>query len=404
MSEEVIRLLILDIVLAVLILRTPWVILDRQQRPVWLMIAVFVCGSVVIQSGFATAINQVSAITQFNNLIQTLWNVFSMAVTLEFVAHLVGYRHRFWQCRAAWIGWSLITAVGMSVCFALTKPAERFARSAASVPPVFAAYSLLYAAYIASSAATITWVMCRHLPLVQGRVLFTGLLMMAVGDATQIPFVTIRTLERMTGSISLELSQTAFMLSATRFVLFPLGCVLVAAEPVHKAATYWYRRARVYPLWVLLRSCPPALMSTPPSFVSRWWDLMMVDHVWERLHRRVIEIRDSIVYLYDAFAWPGLIDRATRYAQAVALPEERRIVALACWLEVTRRLANSGTSVSRPRLDQPPFLPLHTDGTTTYMESRDLARLYRALRSREVQMFADTVLREQSVTVTCRPT
>ncbi|MDQ3764609.1 MAG: hypothetical protein M3460_24575, partial [Actinomycetota bacterium] len=75
----------------------------------------------------------------------------------------------------------------------------------------------------------------------------------------------------------------------------------------------------------------------PPSPRSRRQDLFSIDNAWERLHHQVIEIRDSIFYLHDTWAWNELVERARREAEIMDQGSGRRLVTIAFWLEVTPR-------------------------------------------------------------------
>jgi hypothetical protein len=386
MSEEAIRRVIIAVVLTVLILRTPSMVRDREQRPLWLMLVVFAGGSIVIQSWFGEAINKATGISQFNNLVQGVWGILNVAVTLEFVTRLAQSatdtrRRLAWRTAAA-----CVTAAAMALFFALTPASERFK------PPhgasAFTAYALSAAVYMIGASTIATWILWRHLSHVRGKTLYLALLMLTIGNATQVPFMAIRTVQRLTPYATPGLLQTAFLLNTTRFILVPLGCAVVAVEPLRKSVAYYYRRARIAALWYLLRSATKEIALTPP--VSRRRDLLLVDDTWERLHRRVIEIRDSIFYLYDTWVWPDLVDQATRYAQTTAAPQRHRTVTIACWLEAARRAALIESPKQHHRdLDKAMLPDLLADQSTVHTETRYLLQLHRAMRSRVVRNFVD---------------
>jgi hypothetical protein len=108
----------------------------------------------------------------------------------------------------------------------------------------------------------------------------------------------------------------------------------------------------------------------PPSAIS---------DSWESLHRRIVEIRDAVHYLRDTWATDELIDEANRYAAG------RSELAVACWLEVTRRAAVADA----PKLHR--VLEALPDSAESTMRA-EIAwhiRLYRAMNSRAVHTFAD---------------
>jgi hypothetical protein len=382
MFEEYARRVILVVVWVVLLLRTPSMVLDRHQRPLWMVLAVIAAGSIVIQSWFGAAINAATGITQFNNLFQGVWGVLDVAVTLEFLAHMAEAR---WRAARIWA--AVGTIVAMSVLFALTPPAERFVPPAS--PSAFTAYALVAATYMIAAAGLATWVTLCHLPHVRGGTLYLGLLMVTVGNSTEIPFMVIRTVQRLSAQVTPDLLKVALLLNTARFVLVPLGCTIAAIEPIRHTVLYCVRRARVYSLWYLLRSSTTTLTLAP--LVSRHRDVLVVDNAWERLHRRVIEIRDSIFHLHDTRAWPELLREAEKHAQSEPNPAQRRLITIASWLEVTRRAAVSQAPKQHRDVDKALLPELLADESTLHIEVRYLLRLHRAMRSRSVRTFADTV-------------
>jgi hypothetical protein len=388
MSEERLRQVIIVTVMTVTIIRAPFMIRDRRQRPLLLMLVVFAGGSIAIQSWFGAAINRATGIAQFNNLYQGLWGILSVAVTLEFVVQLIRGAANPAPGRAIRTALAGATAVGMSVCFALTPVAQRFK------PPhgltAFTVYSLLAAVYMIGAAGAATWLLGRYLTAITGRILRIALVMLALGNATQVPFMTIRTLQRLTPYATPELLHVAFLLNTTRFILVPIGCMTAAMEPLRRTALYCYRRMRVYSLWRTLRMSTDEITLAPP--ISRYRDAMMTSDAWERLHRRVIEIRDSIFYLHDTWAWPQLLEQAADYADLVSPPRQRRMVTIACWLEVTRRASLANLPKVHHNFGTALLLPdLLANESTMHREMRYLVRLHRTLRSRQVRAFAERV-------------
>jgi hypothetical protein len=393
MSDEGIRRIIITVVWAVLALRTPFMVRDRKQRPVWLVLIVIATGSIVIQSWFGTAINRATGIPQFNNLLQGLWGILDVAVTLEFIVRLADGKAAS-RRQSARIAGALAAGAGMALCFALTPQSQRFRSPTSS--STFTAYALIAAIYMICAAGAAAWIMWHHLPQVRSKTLYTGLLLVMVGNTTEVPFMTIRTLQRLSTYASPELLRVALLLNTTRFILLPLGCTIAAIEPLRQGALFYYRRLRLRPLWRLLRSASPELNIGPPVSMSR--DMVAFKDGWERLHRRVVEIRDSVFYLHDAWASAELLAQAVRYADAVARPEQSRLVAIACWLEATRREA----ALDGPKLHhdlETALLPeLLADESTIHREMRNLRRLHRALRSRQVRGFTDHLARYASST------
>jgi hypothetical protein len=283
----------------------------------------------------------------------------------------------------------------MVILFAATPVAQRF--SAHPVPGVFTAYALVTAGYMIPALIATAWVIWRHLPHVQGRTLYVALLMVMVGDVLMVLFMAIRTAGRLI-TIAPWFPALATTLSTGRLILLPVGIALVAVEPLRTKTLYWYRRVRLFSLWHLLRSATSELVLIPMP--SRFQDLRTVNHAWERLHLRVIEIRDSIFYLLDTRATPKLLHDATHYADLVAGPDRQRVVAIACWLETTRRAATTGTPKLHHALDKDLLPELAGNAATLHAEMRYLLRLHRALNSRPVQAFAEQTTQPAPATPT----
>ncbi|MGH3826561.1 MAG: DUF6545 domain-containing protein [Pseudonocardiaceae bacterium] len=388
MFEEVARRSILAVVWIVLVLRSPAMVRDSRQRRLWLVLAVFAGGSIVIQPRFGSFVNAATGITQFNNLVQGVWGVLNAAVMLEFVVNLALGKGKARLNQVVRIVWAVATVAAMVLCFAITPGAERF--TPAGAVSGFAVYAVLSGIYMIGAAGSAAWLLWCRLPYITGTTLYAGLLMVTVGNAIQAPFMVIHTLQRLVPEVPPELLTAAFALNTTRFIMVPLGCVIAAVEPSWKTVLYWYRRVRLYALWRRLRDATKELALTPPT--SRTRDLLTIDDAWERLHRRVVEVHDSVFYLYDTWAWPELLVAAKRHAEDTARPERRRIVAVACWIEVTRRAALSGMPRLHRELD-PELLPeLQAAQSTMRAEIRHLVRLDRAMRSRRVQAFTREML------------
>ncbi|SDZ23616.1 hypothetical protein SAMN05421504_11119 [Amycolatopsis xylanica] len=381
--EEAARRLILVVVWCVLILRTPAMLRDARQRPLWFVLAAFALGSVVIQSSVGATINRLSGDPQLNNLVQGLWGILVTAIMLEFVLRLANPAPEG-RSRTARIAWAAVTACAMTAAYALCEPEGRFnPKPSGDIP--FTAYALFSAIYLVGSVVLMTWTLWCHLALVKARTLVAGLAMIALGNAAQIPFVAIRTLQRVTTEVPPGWGRAAFILSSVWFIAVPLGCVVAALEPVRVAMVYWCRRTRVYPLWRRLREATPELATDPPPSWLR--DAVATRHQWERLHRRVVEIRDSIGFLHDAWASPELLERARRHAETEAAGDREQIT-LACWLAATERLSVTGAPKLYVGPDRALLPGSAQEASTARAEIRSLLRLHRHLRSRQVKDFA----------------
>jgi hypothetical protein len=110
---------------------------------------------------------------------------------------------------------------------------------------------------------------------------------------------------------------------------------------------------------------------------------------WKLLHSRIIDIRDSCFYLYDRRTTPALLGEAHRYAYSATLSKHQDLVAVACWLETTRRLALRTPSTASIVANRTVSLlpPVVRDPTKLSSEARATLSLYKMLSSPAVQCF-----------------
>jgi hypothetical protein len=383
MFEDISRWAILTVVWVVVLVRTPAMLRDANQRPLWVVLMVIALGAIPIQPWFADWIDQLTGDPKFHNLFRGLFAVLDAAVTWRFVVHIAGRKDTWWHSSGGrWFRAALAWGVGVAItiCYYVAPAAERF-RPSPDGP--FALYNVLIFLYLGVSLGAAAWQMWRHLPEVRGRTLRVGLALVAIGNAMEVPFAAIRLGERLTWFASPVLTDVAFYASTARFLMVPTGCVVAAFEPMRTALLYYSRRIRLYSLWRSLRAATPEIALAEP--MSRWQDFVTMDNAWERLHRRIIEIRDSAFYLYDTWCWPELVDRAARNADG------DRIGVTARWLEVAKRESLAGSPKRYQPVDKD-FLPaLAAEESTVHEETRYLLRLRRELESPAVQAFAASI-------------
>lgn len=112
MFEAYVRHVILIFVATVLLIRTPAMVRDQHQRPLWLILVAFGGGSIVIQPWFGAAVNRMTGVSQLNNLIQGIWGVLNIAVTLEFALILANSGSRSARGRTGRVALAFATAAG----------------------------------------------------------------------------------------------------------------------------------------------------------------------------------------------------------------------------------------------------------------------------------------------------
>jgi len=392
---EDLRGVILLVVWAVLVVRIPAIWRPRQ-RPAWVVLALLAGGSVAIQAPVAQWVNQTTGIAKANELLVTLVALSDFAAVWWFALtlHRAGHSVPAWLRRAP-----LVCAATMAVLavtfFAVTPAAQRYGAQAHGWWIGYAVAWILYGTITATGAAAIFW---RHGVTMRSPMLRVSVLMLAVGTSAELPYLVIRAVRWFVPGTSPTLALVGFWCSFARFVLVALGCSLAAIEPLRKAILHWYRRQRLRGLWLVLRQATPELVVQAPP--SRFRDLLTLDNTWERLHQRVVDIRDSITFLHDGWASPYLLQEATRFAAGVAGGARERLMATACWIEVTRRDSAAGVSKLHHELDKSLLPQVLASESTVHREIRHLLQLHRALQSRSVHAFADDVQHRASATPT----
>lgn len=380
---ETMREVIFFIVWAVLILRfsTLW---RPRQRPAWIVLAALSTGSVVIQADVRRWIDHTTGVEGASELIVALTAiadfgaVWWFALELHRAAHPARMRRLLAPVVAA--GTMAIIAIAL---FFVTPPVDRFGEQAHGWWILYAIAWIGYGATTAASAAFLFW---RHGITMSNPTLRVSMLVLSVGVGAELPYLVIRAV-RWFSAPAPELALASFWCSFARFVIVALGCSLAALDPLRKALLHWQRRQRLYGLWLLLRRATPELALEEPR--SRLVDMTTFGNTWEELHQRVVEIRDSIAFLYDSWATPHLLQEAREYAAGLVPPERARPVAISCWLEATRRMAIAEAPKRYHKLD-PNLLPdVCTQKSTMHREVQQMSRLYRDLRSQTVRNFAE---------------
>ncbi|MEV8504841.1 MAB_1171c family putative transporter [Actinoplanes sp. NPDC051475] len=381
---ESLRGVLLIIVWTVLILRLP-AVRRRQQRPAWVVLLCLALGSVVIQAGVARWIDGTSGVAHLSDLVVSLVALTDFAAVWWFALHLHRAAHpgSGQPFRAPLVAAATMAVIAV-VLFVLTPDADRYGKQAHGWWIPYAIAWIGYGATTAIGAAAIFWRTARSM---RSPILRVSMIALALGVGAELPYLVIRAVRWFVPDTPAGLAVAGFWFSFTRFVVVALACSVAALEPMRRALLYRARRQRLYGLWLLLRKATPELVLHEPR--SRPADLLSSGDSWELLHQRVVEIRDSITFLHDGWATPRLLGEAAEYAVDVAEPSRERLVAVACWIEATRREARTGA----PRIDQEPGQGLLPDvrATTSTMrrEVSQLVKLHRHLTSRAVKDFAD---------------
>lgn len=391
---ETLRGVILFIVWTVLVLRIS-ALWRAPQRPVWVVLLVLATGSLMIQAPVGRWLDSTTGVAKAGELAVALVALTDFAAVWWFAValHRAGHATPVWLRRAPAVSAATMAALALAF-FVVTPASDRFGAQAHGWWAGYAVAWITFGLVTAVGAGALFW---RHGITMRSPVLRLSMLALAVGTTAELPYLVIRAVRWFTEAPS-TLALVGFWCSFSRFVLVALGCSLAALEPLRKAALYWYRRQRLYGLWMLLREATPELVVITPR--SRAADVLTLSNAWEQLHQRVIDIRDSITFLHDGWASPRLLEEASRKAAGTGHHERERLLAAACWIEATRRDALAGATKLHHELDKDLLPEVHASESTVHREIRHLLRLHRALRTRAVHAFADTVQHRPPATAT----
>ncbi|MFD0885172.1 DUF6545 domain-containing protein [Streptosporangium algeriense] len=293
--------------------------------------------------------------------------------------HAAGCSVPTWLRRAPAV-YAAVSAVIAIAFFVITPDSDRFGSQAHGWWAGYAINWIVYGFVTAAGAAVIFW---RHGVTMRSPVLRMSILALAVGTSAEFPYLVIRAIRWFSPETPSSLVLLGFWCSFTRFILIALGCSLAALEPLIKAFVSWYRRERLRGIWLLLRQATPDLQTVSPQ--SRWAEMLTFRNAEELLHQRIIEIYDSVTFLYDGWATPQMLQEASQHAAKAGQPHS---VAIACWLEVTRRDAVGHAPKLGHKLDRSLLPEMRAGGSTLHREVRQFLRLHRLLGSRLVQDFA----------------
>ncbi|OJF14458.1 hypothetical protein BG844_09665 [Couchioplanes caeruleus subsp. caeruleus] len=334
-----------------------------------------------MQAGVARRIDDATGVTHLSDLVVTMVALTDFAAVWWFAQHLRRDEEPG-PARRAPLSAAAAMATAAIVLFILTPEADRFGKQAHGWWIVYAIAWIGYGATTAVAAAAIFWRTARSM---RSPLLRYSMIALTIGVGAELPYLVIRAIRWFVPGTPAELAVAGFWCSFARFVVVALACSIAALEPMRKAVVYWGRRQRLHRLWSLLRESTPELVLHEP--VSRTADLVGFGNTWELLHQRVVEIRDSITFLHDGWATPALLRAAVDHAGKTGAGPQR-LVAIACWVEATRRQALAGV----PRTAQEPGQELLPDvratASTMRREVSQLVRLHRHLTSRAVQDFA----------------
>ncbi|RJQ76049.1 hypothetical protein D5S17_19420 [Pseudonocardiaceae bacterium YIM PH 21723] len=198
--------------------------------------------------------------------------------------------------------------------------------------PYCAAYLLIYIAVDTVSAIRISH-LCWQFARSAGRYwLAAGLRLVAIGSWTTLGYCVIRTADVIGYHLGLDMhgaEPIALLCGAVGAAAKLVGWTLPGWAPMLGTARRRLRQYRAYrgltPLWrPLATAAPQVAMVTPSGTLLSTLTLADIEF---RLYRRVIEIRDSYLYLAQ-FCLPGVLADATARHRAAGLTGEELAAAI----------------------------------------------------------------------------
>ena len=301
---------------------------------------------------------------------------------------------------AAWPGAAIVAMVALFAASpALTHPINAarytdFPMQFAPNPAVLA-YWLVFTAYLGTTFTVIARLAWRYGRAAGCTRVGSGLLFIAGGMTAGLAYLACGSAVVIARSAGFQgwFVTTAPVLIQALFgalvVLVAAGCVVPAAPHcpvIRRVVLYWSLR-RLYPLWDGLCQAVPGIALDP---VPAWADRLNPRDLRMRLYRRVIEIRDGYLALGPVDA-PGLEDTVRAASGRHHLrPAEHAMIVAATRLELARRAALRGESLSLAA--DPDAYPEFQAGTDLDSEVR-LLRTVAAHRA-TISLAAERIERE----------
>ncbi len=379
---------------------TLWRARSAFRRPerlsLWLAFAALAVAMTVRPVAIASAVDEHLHVTNLSFLIKHVCGTVAAASVLTFVADMAESKTGMRVSRLH-KAVPVVTVVLLATCFFATRQpheAEDLLADYADHATIVA-YGVVWTSYLGAALLSATVLCFRWGSRPDSGLVGRGLILTGTGTAVGLVYalhrVAVLLLDYFGSSplgehVNHTLSTGLLFLA---LLLIVLGSTLPAAPRVLARIRAHWQLLSLYPLWrTLTDAVPETRLDTPPS---RTVDATNPLRTHDRLYRRTIEIRDSILTLAD-HAPAELRGRAYDHATSLGfIGAHADITAEACWLAVARedRLRGAAAGSGEP-------MPPASGGRDLNTEIRALTTLSTAYRSRATQDFLRAHLGETS--------
>jgi hypothetical protein len=370
------EIVVLVVLVTVSVWRTPYAWEAPRHRPLWAIFTTLAVVYVLGRPAVARAIDHLTGINNVTTLCKHLLGLYLCVAIVAFV-HVVTHERdtpddvvetsSFRQI-SPYPQLAAVVGLILTVLFALMPrhtEVEDFLTYYADEPLV-AVYWTVWLAFLAAALGRATWLFWREAGhgTAPAR-LRGGLYVSAAGTFIGVLYAVHKAAYTLTHAAGISILSSTTSLAITRLlmslsVLLALvgTCTLQASELLTQVRN---RRAlwRLAPLWNMLVEVNPdiRLRLTEPK-ARRNSSLL--------LHRRVIEIRDGLLFLRD-YMTPEIADRAHRLSAGV--PEPKRAAVIQALELVGAKSAHAGGAMPAPTAYDIPFV----SGDSAVLEAPELA-------------------------------
>lgn len=342
----------------------------------------------------ASAVDEHLHVTNLTFLIKHVCGIVAAASALTFVADMAESKTEMRVSRLH-KAVPVVTVVLLAACFfATSQPheAEDLLADYADHATILA-YGVVWTSYLGAALLSATLLCFRWGRRPDSGLVGRGLILTGTGTAVGLVYALHRVAVLFidyVGSSPLGEDVNHALSTGLLFLallLIVLGSTLPAAPRVLARIRAHWQLVSLYPLWrTLTDAVPETRLDSSPSLAA---DATNPLRTHDRLYRRTIEIRDSILTLAD-HAPAELRGRAYDHATSLGfIGAHADITAEACWLAVAReeRLRGAATGSGEP-------MPPASGGRDLATEIRALTTLSTAYRSRATQDFLRAHLEE----------
>ncbi|QUQ70187.1 MAB_1171c family putative transporter [Kutzneria sp. CA-103260] len=387
MLEEINRYFLMCLSCGVVLLRLP-ALRSPQQRPIWFTLFFQGFGSVIQIPAVAAALNSAIGIPKVVSLISGINSVIVVTAILTFAIRLdKADKPDLAPWRRPRLIYAVLTVVTMAAAFltalAHSTPArDRFLPAVGTFTPL-TVYWIAYLLCITVASAWATVLFWRQLPKLQTKTLRYAVLMLAVASSDMLVYTASRTGAVL--STNPVFINVGSFTSSVYFILVTVGCSVSVTAPLIRKIGVWRDCNRLYSLWKPLCEAEPKISLEGSR--SRISDLLSIQNIDFRHHRRIVEIRDGLLVLREWISTPLLARIESELTRENVGGLDAKAAVTACWLQVALHRHDKGFEREEVPLDL-----VGDGGADADAELRWLRKVAKANRSAAVRRCAAAVI------------